>query len=103
MKNWGGLILCFLLSAAIWLIFNVSQTYSQIVNVPIQVSSNIQGHSQTSTRNITVAARCNADGYDLIWLNSIKEAVPVFVDESSIKHVEGDTYELPPANVYKYA
>lgn len=103
MKNWGGLILCFLLSAATWLVFSMSQTYSQIINIPVLVSSDITGHSKSSSREITIAARCSAVGYSLIKLNLNKDAVPVFIDASSLKQLDGDSFLLPQASVIKYS
>ena len=101
MKNWVDLLLCLLLSSGIWLIHNLSQEYSDIVNVPVVVVSNIEGRARSSVTDATVSGRVTAIGFQLIRLNNVKP-VEVFMDASDFVPVEGDQFFIPAANLYKY-
>lgn len=65
-RNWVAILLSVALAAAIWLIVNLSGTYSGIITVPVRAVSNIDGHSETSSGIVTVTAICRTDGFRLL-------------------------------------
>lgn len=103
MRRWGGLILCVLLSFLIWLVYNLSQTYSKIVSVPVVAESNIEGRARRSSSEMTVSAMVNASGFRLLNLSS-KTSKPVLVEFSpeDLKHAEGDYFTVGVKNLIKY-
>lgn len=104
MKNWFSLLLCFLLSGGIWLIHNLSQTYSEIVNVPVTVASNIEGHARLSSTESTVSATVEASGFSLIRLNvRSRKPVEVFIDDNDFVELSQDYYRISPASLFKYS
>lgn len=103
MKRWGQIVLCLLLSASIWLIHNLSQTYVDIVSVPILAESNIDGCARKSTTETTVSARVKTSGFNLSILSSRhKKARSVAIKAEDFTHISGDVYSIPIANLYKY-
>lgn len=103
MRRWAGLILCVLLSFLIWFVYNLSQTYSKIVSVPVVAESNIEGRARRSSSEMTVSAMVNAPGFRLLSLSS-KTSKPVLVEFSSedLKHAEGDYFTVGVQSLIKY-
>lgn len=103
MRRWVGLILCVLLSFLIWLVYNLSQTYSKIVSVPVVAESNIEGRARRSSSEMTVSAMVNAPGFRLLSLSS-KSSKPVLVEfaPEDLKHAEGDYFTVSVKNLIKY-
>ena len=103
MKRWGGLLLSVLLSAMIWLVYNLSQNYSEIVSIPVVAESNIEGRARRSSTEVTVSAMVNAPGFHLLSL-AAGHSKPVSVEFSpeDLKHTEGDIFEAGVSNLIKY-
>lgn len=101
-SSWLNFLACVLLSASIWLVYNLSQTYADIVNVTVLPSSNIDGRAEKASTEVTVSARCKASGWQLIALNSHKKVRTVPFDASDLVKAGGDTFTISAANLYKY-
>jgi len=104
LKNSFQFLLTLLLAVVLWLIYNLAQPYSSLVNVIVVAESNIEGRSTVSSSDATVCAQVNTSGFNLLSLNirgrnpqRIKIAVEDFVYSG-----EGDTYILPSSSLYKY-
>ena len=103
MKKWAQLLLCLLVSAGIWLIHNLSQTYVNIVSVSIVAESNIDGRSRRSTSDATVTAQVRASGFRQASLGRRdKRPVTVVFDAADFSHVGGDVFALKGSELYKY-
>ena len=80
-SHWVQLLLCLLFSAGIWLIHNLSQTYVNIVSMPVVAESNLPGHAGVSSSDATITAQVKATGF----------------------RQEGDNlFMIPVSNLYKY-
>ena len=62
-SHWVQLLLCLLFSAGIWLIHNLSQTYVNIVSMPVVAESNLPGHAGVSSSDATITAQVKATGF----------------------------------------
>lgn len=104
MRNWVRFFLCLLLSGGIWLIHNLSQSYADIVSVPVQALSNIEGRARTSSSEAVVSARVRASGFRLLRLSrKHRRAVEAEFDAADFRHVEGDFFSVPTSSLHKYA
>ncbi|MCR5350919.1 MAG: YbbR-like domain-containing protein [Bacteroidales bacterium] len=104
MKNWVRFLLCVLLSASIWLVLNLSQTYVAIVSVPIVAQSNIEGRAAVSKSEATASAQVAASGFRHIVLGrSHKRAERVAFAANDFRHVRQDRFSLPNSVLYRYA
>ncbi len=104
MKKWAQLLLCLLISAGIWLIHNLSQSYVNIVSVPIVAESNIDGRAGRSTTDATVTAQVRASGFRHASLGRRnKRPATVVFDAADCRHEGGDLYSVSRSDLYKYA
>ena len=90
------LVTSFLLAVVIWLLSNLSRDYSGVINVPVVAECNIPGHSNVSSNQTTVSARCRASGFRLLEEKVRKEKRPVRVriSRSDIRSGGGDRYYI---------
>jgi len=96
--------LCLLLSAGIWLIHNLSQSYASIVSVPVVAESNIDGRARLSTTDDTISAQVRASGFKHFGLaRTHKRPRTVFFSPSDFRHEEGNVYSIQTSSLYKYA
>lgn len=105
MRRWIGLVLCLVLSFGIWLVHNLSQSYSDIVSVPITAESNIEGRAVRSSSEVTVSARIKTSGFHLLNLNSKarkSKVKVVFIDSEDFGERDGDYFTVPVSNLLKY-
>lgn len=103
MKNWLRFLLCCLLSAGIWFIHNLSKEYLQSVNIPVLVSSNIEGRAITASSDVYVAARVRATGFVHLGYSMGRGAVAVFVESSELKDRGDGVYLLGREVLLKYS
>lgn len=103
-SNWVQLLLCLLLSAGIWLIHNLSQTYVSMVSVPVAAESNIEGHAGTSTTEATVSAQVKATGFRHARMSGRhKRPVRVTFSPSDFRQDGDNLYSVPVSNLYRYS
>ena len=103
-SNWVQLLLCLLLSAGIWLIHNLSQTYVNMVSVPVAAESNLEGHAGAATAEATVSAQVKATGFRHARLSGRhKRPVRVVFSPSDLMHESGNLYTVPVSNLYRYS
>lgn len=104
MKKWAQLLLCLLVSAGIWLIHNLSQSYANIVSVSVVAESNIDGRARRSTSDATVTAQVRASGFRQASLaRRNKRPRTVVFDPADFRREEGDLYSINQSELYKYA
>ena len=102
-KYWFQLLLCALLSAGIWLIHNLSQTYVSIVSVPVQARSSVPAHDPLSINEATVTAQVRASGYSLLSLarRALNRPRPYEVyDLPPLLHKETQGKSFPSRHVF---
>ena len=103
-KYWFQLLLCALLSAGIWLIHNLSQTYVSIVSVPVQARSSVPAHDPLSINEATVTAQVRASGYSLLSLSRRhKKAKVVDFDSADLRQDTPDSYSCQNSTMIKYS
>ena len=103
MRNWSFFVVCLLLSAGIWLIYNLSQTQSSIVSMEIVAESNIEGRAKRSSDAITMTARVRASGFRLLSIMMRKKAVVVAFSSEDLHHLEADYYSISANQLLRYA
>lgn len=88
-------IICIFISLAVWLVYNLSMSHSQVETIDILVHSNIEGRREVAYERVPVTAQCQASGFRLLSLSTRNTAQDVFLDASKLKYVEGDFYVIP--------
>lgn len=103
-SHWVQLLLCLLLSAGIWLIHNLSQTYVNIVSMPVVAESNLPGHAGLSSSDATITAQVKASGFRQAKLSRRhRRPERVVFDAADFKQEGGNIFQLPVSNLYRYA
>ncbi len=72
-RDWAVLLLALLLAFSTWLIHNLSLKYNDFLTVPVTAQCSIEGHSDISSNQCQVMARCRATGYNMIRHNMFGE------------------------------
>ena len=102
MRNWSLFLLCFLLSASIWLIYNLSRTHSSIVSAEVAAASNIEGRAERSSDAVTMAARVSASGFRLLRINLRNSAVVVRFAPEDLHRGEADYFGITANELMRY-
>ena len=102
MKNWPHFLACLLLSASIWLIYNLSQTYAGLVTVPVMAKSEIKGRAADAKEAVMVSARCSATGFKLLQLKHQREDSHVDIHEEDLVWAGEDRFQVSAAEMAKY-
>lgn len=104
-RDWIVLILALLLAFCTWLIHNLSLRYNDFLTVSIVAQSSIDGHSDISSNQCEVIARCRATGYNVLRNKETgdnKNQVVVFQPEV-IKHQKDDIFYVTAADLHEYS
>ena len=99
MKSWTTFLLCVLFSAGIWLVHNLSQEYTEVVNVPVIADSSIKGRASSSTESVTISARCSATGFRLLSLRNVSADRHVRFNPEDLEHSSADDHYIVNSNV----
>lgn len=103
MRNWSLFVVCLLLSASIWLIYNLSQMHSSIVSMEIVAESNIEGRAKRSSDAVTMTARVRASGFRLLRIIMRSKAVAVAFSSDDLHHLEADYYSISANQLLRYS
>lgn len=103
MKHWPQFLLCLLLSGSIWLIHNLSQVYTGVVNVSVVAHSELLGRAAKSRTAVSVGARCSATGFRLLRLKHQGRDVHVDIHGEDLIPAGGDLYTVSAAEMAKYS
>ena len=103
MRNWSILLVCLLLSASIWLVYNLSQTHTTIVSQEVVAVSGIEGRAERSSDAVTMGARVSATGFRLLRVGLRKRAIPVRFAPEDLQHTEADYYTIGASQLLRYA
>lgn len=99
-------LLCVVFAAGIWFLHNMSQTYSEVMSVPVVVESNIEGHANRSSNAVAVSARCRATGWEHFAASrrySRSKVKVVSVDVDDMRLNEKDFYSIDDSKLAGYA
>lgn len=102
MRNWSLFLVSILLSASIWLIYNLSQTHSSVVSMEVVAESNIHGRAARSSDAVTMSARVSASGFRLLRINMQRDIVPVHFSADDLLHEEADYFTITSAQLMRY-
>lgn len=72
-REWIVFVLSVLLAFLVWLLVNLSQSYSGTVSVPVVAQCNLEGYGTESSNTVLVSARCRTDGFRLLRESSRRE------------------------------
>ena len=81
-RSWVALVVALLLASLVWILSNLSQTYSGTVSVPVMARCNLEGHQSLSSNTVLVSARCRTQGFRLVREQSRRERKTLVVDFS---------------------
>ncbi len=103
-RNWILLLVSVILAASIWILSNLSHTYSGTISVPVVAESNIDGHSPVSSNSVVVSARCRVEGFRLLKEGSRRKRQPVRVsiDRADLRRAGADTYFISGSTKNNY-
>lgn len=101
-RNWAVLLISFFLAVGIWLISNLSGTYSGTVTVPVRASCNIDGHAALSEGTLAVSAICRSDGFRLLERRSRQPAKVIRIQRGDLRQVSTERFYLAGATKNSY-
>lgn len=89
-------VVSLLLAFSIWLIHNLSLSYSMTLRSVVTACSNIPGRYQTSLSPVTIEARCRTTGFNLIRSHREERKPPkqVWIDPQLFNHVADDQFTV---------
>ena len=73
-----------------------------LVNVSVIACSNIAGRAEKSSDEVTLAARCRASGWRLLYLGRRSDPVTVRFSSEDLQHVDGDYFTVLSSQLFKY-
>jgi len=79
-RNWAVMALALLLACLVWLLSNLSESYSGTISVPVIARCNLEGYQNQSSNTVLVSARCRAQGFRLIREQSRRERRAQVID-----------------------
>ena len=106
MRKSAQFLIAVALACAVWLLRNLSVSYSDVVSVPVSAVSNIDGRARVAAEPVVVSARCRASGYRLLDLRRDArkgKVVEVNVDPTDFVHQEGDYFLIDESNLSRYS
>lgn len=103
-RNWSALLVCLLISFGIWLVYNLSLTYTHSVSVGVLAVSNIDGRAPEASAPVEISAVCRASGFKLISLLTRDEDdfVRVQMRSDDFSHLGGDSFVLHESSLHRY-
>lgn len=95
-REWSIFALSLAAALGVWLLSNLSQSYSGTISVPVIAESNLDGHAGRSSNTVLVSARCRTDGFRLVREMGGRERRPVVVriDRSDLRRTGPETFSL---------
>lgn len=103
-RDWKVFFLSLLLAFSIWIIHNLSLSYSDFVDVNVRAVSTLEGRVSASTNLVTVHAQCRMSGYNLLyirWQYRHREC-RLQLDPSSLRHGSADSFYITARDLQEY-
>lgn len=104
-RNWPTLIVCLLISFGIWLVYNLSLSYTHGVSVRVLALSNLDGRAPQASEPVELSAVCRASGFKLMRLLAKREDsyVRVQMRGDDFIPVGEDSFAVREASLHRYA
>lgn len=104
-RDWVALLLALLLAFSIWLIHNLSLKYNDYLKISVSAQCNIDGHSDVSSNECEVVARCRATGYNVLRKNLFggRRVRKVSFQPNVMKHKEEDIFYVTSSDLLEYS
>ncbi len=104
-RDWAVLLLALLLAFSTWLIHNLSLRYSDYLTVPLVAQCSIEGHSEFSSDQCMVNARCRTTGYNMIRHNLFgkRRVRTVEFEPEIMRHQKDDIYYVTASDLQEYS
>ena len=100
-------LLALLLAFSIWLIHNLSLSYTEVVTVPVTAKCNIDHCLDISKNTCNISARATMTGYRIISLNSIlrrnRQPRVIDFDRTDMHHDGGEVWYVTSKELKEYA
>ena len=104
--DWVAITLALLLAAGIWLLTNLSRTYSTVLSVNVIAESSLDGRAAISADRAVIQARCRASGFRIRQLRreARSGARTVTFQPADLHPVEGreDFFAIPASQLEHY-
>lgn len=104
--DWVAITLALLLAAGIWLLTNLSRTYTTVLSVNVIAESSLDGRAATSADRAVIQARCRASGFRIRSLRrqARNGARTVVFQPADLHPVEGreDFFIITAAQLERY-
>jgi hypothetical protein len=93
-REWLLLATSLFVAVLIWLLSNLSRSYSGVLGVPVVAECNLQGYSNISSNSAMLSARCRAEGFRLLQESTRRSRHPVRVafDRADLRHATGERF-----------
>ena len=103
-RDWVVFLVSVLLAFSVWLIHNLSLTYSNFAQLSVIAGCELDGHAPVAAEPVEIAARCDLSGYSLMMLDIIKHRKPLSVEVSKedMHHYQGDFFYMTSSDLTKY-
>ena len=103
-RSWVALVVSLLLASLVWILSNLSQTFSGTVSVPVTARCNLEGHQRESSNTVLVSARCRTQGFRLVREQSRRERKALVVDfaPSDLHRTGPETFCVVGAAINSY-
>lgn len=101
----AALIVAVVLSSIIWLAFNLSQQYTEVVGVQVCASSDLEGRAKKSSSTSQVLARVKARGFYFLADRFARkdEVKTIEIRSADLTNLEGtDIYEISESQLRRY-
>ena len=104
-RDWAILLLSLLLAFTVWLIHNLSLSYSTYLSVPVIARCDILGHSNQASESSRIVARCRTTGYEAILHKMFvsKREKPIVFDSNDLRHKDGEIWYISREDMSDYA
>ena len=104
-RDWAVLLLALLLAFSTWLIHNLSLKYNDFLTAPVIAQCSIDGHSDLSSNQCQITARCRTTGYSLIRHNMFgdRRVRTVTFKPEVMRHHMDDIYYVTASDLPEYS
>ena len=103
-RDWKVFFLSLLLAFSIWIIHNLSLSYSDFVDVNVRAQSNIEGRVSVSANPAGVHASCHTTRYNLLrlrWQYGRREC-RLQLDAANLHHASGARFYITARELQEY-
>jgi len=103
-REWAVFLLALVLAFSIWFLHNLSQNYTEFLSVPVIARCNIEGHSNVSSTECEITAKCTARGFAVLAsrLSPNRKAVTVDFDRSILQEQNSEVFFVTSRDLVAY-